>query len=97
MKTEAKTKREKVTWGDVFPKSRITMLDNGKEKKMRVEGAKKLLLCLPAEVKILLAEEILGVSGDSLACTSYASGAIEVCGRIERISFDQRGEGGKRR
>ena len=97
MKEEVKAKKEKVTWGDVFPKSRITMLDNGKVKKVRVEGAKKLLLCLPAEVKILLSEETLGVSGDTLSCTSYASGAIEVCGRIERICFDQRREGGKGR
>lgn len=94
MKEEAKAKKERITWGDVFPKSRITLLDNGKQKKMRVEGAKKLLLCLPAEVKILLAEERLGVSGSALTCTSYASGAIEVCGKIEQITFDPRQEGG---
>lgn len=93
MKTETASKKEKVTWGDVFPKSRITMLDNGKFKKVRVEGAKKLLLCLPSEVKILLSEEVLSVSGDGLACTSYASGAIEVGGCVVRMGFDKKGGG----
>lgn len=97
MKTEAKAKKERVTWGDVFPKSRMTIIDNGKIKRIRIEGARKLLLCLPSEVKILLSEEVLLVSGETLVCTSYASGAIEVDGCVERISFGPRTERGRGR
>lgn len=90
MKTEVKEKKERVTWGDVFPKSRISMLDNGRIKKMRVEGARKLLLCIDKEVKILLSEEILHIEGGGLVCNGYASGAIEVSGEIVRIFFETR-------
>jgi len=84
-------KKERVTWGDVFPKSRISMIDNGRMKKIRIEGAKKLLLCITKQVVILLTDEILHVEGEGLACTSYASGAIEVTGDVMRLCFESRG------
>jgi hypothetical protein len=87
MKTE---KKERVTWGDVFPKSRISIIDNGRIKKVRIEGAKKLLLCITKEVKILLTDEILYAEGEDLACTSYASGAIEVAGEITHLRFENK-------
>lgn len=90
MKTEKKEKREKLTWGDIFPKYRISMLDNGRIKRIRIEGAKKLLLCLDGEVKILLREEVLHIFGRELACVSYESGAVEVSGIAERITFEKR-------
>ena len=89
-------KKEKITWGDVFPKSRISIIDNGRMKKIRIEGAKKLLLCIEKEVKILLADEVLRAEGEGLSCTSYASGAIEIAGEITCLFFDskrQRKEG----
>lgn len=93
MKTEKPKKRERVTWGDVFPKFRISMLDNGRIKRIRVEGAKKLLLCIETEVKLRLAEEHMCVIGHELSCISYESGAVEISGRVERIFFERRGEG----
>ena len=83
-------KKEKITWGDVFPKYRISMLDNGRVKRARVEGAKKLLLCLEKEVKILLGEEVLHVHGDGLVCVNYAGGAVEISGDIRDVAFEKK-------
>ena len=77
MKTEKTVKKEKVTWGDVFPKYRISMINNGRTKRVRIEGAKKLLLCIDREVKISLGEETFHAHGKDLSCVSYASGAVE--------------------
>ena len=90
MRSEAEEKKERVTWGDVFPRYRISMLDNGKVKRARVEGAKKLLLCIDREVKILLAEEVLTVHGDALVCINYAGGAVEVSGNIKEVVFEHK-------
>ena len=60
---------------------------------LRIEGARKLLLCLAHEVKIVLDEEILTVKGAALACTTYASGAIELEGHVEHMSFEGRRQG----
>ena len=91
MKAERGEKRERVTWGDVFPKSRISIIENKKKKKVRIEGAKKLLLCVTKEVKVLLSEEVLRAEGEALVCTSYASGAIEIAGVIYRLFFENKG------
>ena len=91
MRPERGEKKERVTWGDVFPKSRISIIDNGRIKKVRIEGAKKLLLCVTKEVKVLLSEEVLRAEGEELVCTSYASGAIEIAGVIYRLFFESKG------
>ncbi len=88
MKTEKTVKKEKVTWGDVFPKYRISMINNGRTKRVRIEGAKKLLLCIDREVKISLGEETFHAHGKDLSCVSYASGAVEVSGEINEILFE---------
>lgn len=93
MKAEKKEKKERLTWGDIFPKYRISMLDNGRIKRIRIEGAKKLLLCLDGEVKLLLTEEVLHIFGRELSCASYESGAVEVLGRVEHVSFERRAAG----
>lgn len=92
MKRNVGDKRSHATWGDVFPQYKISMIDNGKIKRIRAEGAKKLLLCIEKEVKILLEEEILLVSGEELSCVNYASGAIEVSGRVQGLSFVKRND-----
>ena len=93
MRSEARQKREKIVWGDVFPKFRVSMLDNGTVKRVRVEGAKKLLLCLEKEVKILLAEEVLHIYGDALSCMNYAGNAVEVSGRVRELTFEAKETG----
>ena len=90
MKSDQKRMREKKTFGDVFPKHRIYMLDNGRSKRVRVEGAKKLLLCLDKEVKVSLGTEVLRVEGTDLSCINYASGAVEISGNIGAVFFDAR-------
>ena len=92
MKAENTKKRDRVTWGDVFPKFRISMLDNGRIKRIRVEGAKKLLLCIESEVKLRLAEEVMCVKGRDLSCISYESGAVEVSGCVDHVLFERRAE-----
>lgn len=93
MKAEKKAeKKERVTWGDVFPKSRISIIDNGRIKRVRIEGAKKLLLCLAKEVKVLLTDEILHAEGEELACTGFASGAIEITGAVRHLYFEEKGK-----
>ena len=90
MKTDTQRARPRATWGDVFPKSRIGILDNGEIKKIRIEGARKLLLCIEKEVKIALKTEVFHCFGNHLACVSYASGAVEVTGEIREIRFENR-------
>ena len=89
MRAESGRKKDKVTWGDVFPKYRISMLDNGRIKRVRIEGAKKLLLCIDKEVKISLGEETLHMHGEGLACFNYSSGAVEVSGEMREILFER--------
>lgn len=98
MKEQEKRGKRRVVWGDVFPKSRLLLADNGESKRARVEGAKKLLLCLEKEIKILLSSEVLHFIGEGLSCTAYASGALEVVGEIREIHFEKKSkkEGGAR-
>lgn len=90
MRSEAGRKQGRAVLGDVFPKFRISMLDNGRIKKVRIEGAKKLLLCLETEVKISLKEDTLHIYGKELSCGNYMGGAIEVSGRVSALSFENR-------
>ena len=90
MRSQRESKRERVTWGDVFPKYRISMLDNGSIKRVRVEGAKKLLLCVEKEVKILLPQEVLHINGSTLTCVKYGGDAVEVSGNIHEITFEEK-------
>ena len=92
MKQEKTEKRSRVTWGDVFPQYKISMIDNGRMKRIRVEGAKKLLLCIEKEVKILFGEEVLRLVGGELSCVNYAGGAIEITGRVHDMSFEKRND-----
>ena len=87
MKQEAGGKGKRKILGDIFPKFRISMIDNGRIKRARIEGTKKLLLCLEKEVKISLGEETLILHGEGLACVSYSDGAVEVSGKIGELSF----------
>ena len=66
------------------------MLDNGRIKRVRVEGAKKLLLCLDREVKVALGTEVLRVEGEELSCLNYASGAVEISGKMRAVLFEAR-------
>ena len=88
MRSQKEQKRERITWGDVFPRYRVSMLDNGSIKRVRVEGAKKLLLCMEKEVKILLPAETLNIYGSALNCVNYAKDAVEVSGNIRQVVFD---------
>ena len=88
MKSDAKQKKDRLALGDVFPKYRIYMLGNGRTKRARVEGAKKLLLCLEKEVKISLGAEMLRVEGEGLSCMNYASGAVEISGEMRSLFFE---------
>ena len=90
MRSEKREKKERVSFGDIFPKYRISMLDSGRTKKVRVEGSKKLLLCLEKEVKISLGEETLHIYGDELSCVNYTGGAVEISGKIRDLSFESR-------
>ena len=90
MKSDIRRKREHTVVGDVFPKYRISMLDNGRMKRVRVEGAKKLLLCLEREVKISLGTEMLRVEGEDLSCMNYASGAVEISGKMRALFFESK-------
>ena len=90
MKSDTKRKNGHFVLGDFFPKYRISMLDNGKEKRIHVEGAKKLLLCLEKEVKIFMGMETVRVEGESLACVNYANGMIEISGKVRTIFFETR-------
>lgn len=90
MKSEKAKKRERAVVGDIFPKYRISMLDNGRVKRTRIEGAKKLLLCLEKEVKISLGEETLHIYGDALSCTNYTGGAVEISGKMRELSFERK-------
>ena len=90
---EREQRKERTTVGDVFPKYRISMLDNGRIKRIRIEGAKKLLLCLENEVKISLGKEVLHVYGKGLACMNYNSGAVEISGEMTTLSFLKKTEG----
>ena len=92
MKEKTSAKKDKITWGDAFPKYRISIIYNGRIKRIRIEGAKKLFLCLDREVKISLGEELFRALGQALVCTSYASGALEVSGDVQQILFEKSGE-----
>lgn len=94
---EREQRKERTTVGDIFPKYRISMLDNGRIKRIRIEGAKKLLLCLENEVKISLGKEILHIYGYDLSCGNYAGGAVEVLGGVTSLSFEEKAEGGVKR
>ena len=94
---EREQRKERITVGDIFPKYRISMLDNGRIKRIRIEGAKKLLLCLENEVKISLGKEVLHIHGYGLSCGSYAGGAVEVLGGMSYLSFEEKAEGGVKR
>lgn len=66
---------------------RMELFGAGRERILRIEGAKKILLCTEECVKAADDREIVCVEGENLLCLTYASGAVEISGRIARLSF----------
>lgn len=86
---------------NVFPvdkimhSDKILMISEGRNKRARIEGVKKLLLCIESEVKMSRRGELVVFEGRELCCTTYASGAVEVYGEISALRFSPRSEGGE--
>lgn len=67
---------------------KIIVTGSGKKLSVWVEGIKKILLCLPDAVRILLYGEILSLTGKELFCMTYVGGAVEIRGAINEIRFE---------
>ncbi len=67
---------------------KVMITGRGRNLCVWAEGAKKMLLCLPSAVRILLDGEVLSLSGHELVCVTYAGGAVEVTGLIDEIRFE---------
>ena len=87
-KKETKNEREKK-----HSRVKIMIINQGRSFSVWIEGAKKMLLCLPATVRVLLDKEVLCISGRELSCLSYGTGAIEIVGTLYQISFEDAKEG----
>lgn len=89
-----KRKRHETECIPAAPKGvHIMIISKGKGLSVWVEGAERLLLALSHSVRIELKEELLCLSGRSLLCETYGSGAIEVIGAVEEIKFEKRRQG----
>ncbi len=67
---------------------KVMITGRGRSLCIWAEGVKKLLLCLPSAVRILLDGEVLSLSGHELVCVTYAGGAVEVTGLVDEIRFE---------
>ena len=73
----------------IIPKGvKILVVNQGRSFSVWVEGASRMLLCLPSCVRVLLKNKILCLHGRGMLCTAYGSGALEVTGEIEEIKFE---------
>ncbi len=68
----------------------IKVIITGKGQKLSVwiESAKKILLCLPSAVRVLLDGEVLALGGTDLVCMTYVGHAVEIVGVINEIHFE---------
>ena len=73
----------------------VKMIITGDGRHLRVwtEGVKRILLCLPTTVRLLLSGRVLSLAGRELSCVTYASGGVEIIVEIWDISLEHRGEG----
>ena len=82
-------KKAKTMKSEIIPKGvKIVIVNQGRSFLVLVEGAKRVLLCMPSRVRVLLKGRILCLSGQGLLCTTYASGAIEIAGELSEIKFE---------
>ena len=72
--------------------SKILITSHGDEVSIYIEGTKKMLLCLPNTVRVLLKKDTLCLYGKELSCLSYGTGAIEVTGILEQLLFESKKE-----
>lgn len=90
-------KREgKASKPPVVGRCRMELIGGGRERILRLEGTRKILLCTEECIKVADNREIVCVEGEKLLCLTYATGAVEISGGIARLSFlINRGQGGE--
>ena len=66
---------------------RIEIIDDGTEKELLILGVLRVLRFGEEEMAFARQRDELHIKGQRLSCTSYASGAIGLRGRVESISF----------
>jgi len=71
---------------------KIIITGEGRCLRVWTEGVKRILLCLPTAVRLLLSGKVLSLAGRELSCVTYASGSVEIVGEISDISLEHRGE-----
>ncbi len=82
-------KKQKTVMSETTPKGvKIMIVNQGRSFSVLVEGAKRVLLCMPSCVRIRLKSKVLCLYGNGLLCTTYASGAIEITGSLAEIKFE---------
>lgn len=65
------------------------------DRRMTVQGCKKILAYSPAEIRLQLKHRTLCVRGEGLGCTSFSGGCTTLQGRIDAVNFEQMRKGGK--
>ncbi|MBP3436923.1 MAG: YabP/YqfC family sporulation protein [Clostridia bacterium] len=70
----------------MFSRFHMEITGKGKEKRVFIEGVKKILICTQTKILLLHLEEICFM-GENMQISAYSGGALEITGIIDEILF----------
>ena len=53
-----------------------------------VSGARKIITCSAEEIRLEIAKNIIGFSGDNLKMNNFGSDAVQINGKISSITYE---------
>ena len=78
---------------DLLPAGELVVLYG--ERRMTVQGCRKILSYSPTEICLLLKKRRICVTGENLACSSFSGGCTTLQGRIRRVEYQNLEKGEK--
>lgn len=73
------------------PHGKIQLFWGRGEGRVWIEGTEKILFCNEERVDVILGGALCSVTGRQLYCLTYASGAVEIKGRILSVGSGESG------
>ena len=70
---------------DLLPAGDLIVLYG--ERRMTVQGCRKILAYSPTEILLLLKKRQICVTGEDLVCSSFSGGCTTLQGRIRRVEY----------
>lgn len=95
MKLRGKKGSARLPIGELVSQGEITVIYG--DRRMTVQGCKKILAYAPSEIRLQLKNRVLCVRGEGLACSSFSGGCTTLEGLILSVHYEKSNERGEKK